>query len=346
MQTKSAKPVFIKKHKTSVLKNTETEKSIYSVSDYLGETSNDLDNLNHQEIDSKSGQDKNLIDILSRSNIFQEFYSAYTEVFGLTIVLRPTELWQLPMRGKKNENQFCAMISRKSSTCSICLQTQKRLADESAESMATIKCPFGLFDSAIPIKIGDKLVGYLQTGQVFIQPPSEKEFQNVVKLLNQHNYSIDLEELRKCYLSTPVISIAKYQSILTMLKIFGKQLTFVSNQIVIMQENTEPGIIKRAKEFITQHQSEDLTLTKVAKAVNISEFYFCKMFKKFTGLNFTEYLCRIRIERARQLLLNPNIRISEIAFEVGFQSLTHFNRVFKRIAGLSPSEYRSRIPFI
>ena len=105
-----------------------------------------------------------------------------------------------------------------------------------------------------------------------------------------------------------------------------------------MQENTEPGIIKRAKEFILQHQSEDLTLTKVAKAVNISEFYFCKMFKKFTGLNFTEYLCRIRIERARQLLLNPNLRISEIAFEVGFQSLTHFNRVFKNVYGLVVSQ--------
>jgi len=346
MQTKSAKNVFIKKPETSVLNTTMTEKPISFVSNYFGKTIDCVEILNHQEIDSMSGQDKNMIEILSQSGIFQEFYSAFTEVFDLPVVLRPAELWQLPMRGKKNENQFCAMITRKSSICSICLQTQKKLADEAIEFMATVKCPFGLYDSAIPIKIGDRLIGYIQTGQVFIHTPSEKEFQNVIKLLKQHNYSVDIEELRKCYFSTPVISSAKYQSILTILKIFGKQLTFVSNRIAVMQENAEPRIIKRAKEFIIQHQSEDLTLTEVSKAVNISEFYFCKMFKKFTGINFTEYLCRIRIERAKQLLLNPNLRISEIAFEVGFQSLTHFNRVFKRIAGLSPSEYRNRMPFI
>jgi AraC-like DNA-binding protein len=67
------------------------------------------------------------------------------------------------------------------------------------------------------------------------------------------------------------------------------------------------------------------------------------MFKKATGLNFTEYLSRIRIERAKNLLLNPNLRVSEIAFEVGFQSLTHFNRVFKNTVGQSPTRYREQL---
>ncbi len=67
------------------------------------------------------------------------------------------------------------------------------------------------------------------------------------------------------------------------------------------------------------------------------------MFKKATGLNFTDYLSRIRIERTRNLLLNPNLRVSEIAFEVGFQSLTHFNRVFKHTVGQSPARYREQL---
>jgi AraC-like DNA-binding protein len=67
------------------------------------------------------------------------------------------------------------------------------------------------------------------------------------------------------------------------------------------------------------------------------------MFKKATGLNFTEYVSRVRVEKARNLLLNPNLRISEIAYEVGFQSLTHFNRVFKKITGQSPTDYRSQL---
>ena len=88
---------------------------------------------------------------------------------------------------------------------------------------------------------------------------------------------------------------------------------------------------------------KDLSLTKVAKAVNTSSFYFCKLFKKSTGLNFTDYVSRVRIEKAKNLLLNPNLRISEIAYEIGFQSLTHFNRVFKKIIGQSPTEYRAQL---
>jgi AraC-like DNA-binding protein len=67
------------------------------------------------------------------------------------------------------------------------------------------------------------------------------------------------------------------------------------------------------------------------------------MFKKGTGINFTEYLSRVRIERSKNLLLNPHLRVSEIAFEVGFQSLTHFNRVFKNTVGESPSHYREQL---
>ena len=58
------------------------------------------------------------------------------------------------------------------------------------------------------------------------------------------------------------------------------------------------------------------------------------------GLTFTDYLARVRIEKAKTLLLAPNRRVSEVAYEVGFQSLTHFNRVFKAITGQSPSGYR------
>jgi AraC-like DNA-binding protein len=61
------------------------------------------------------------------------------------------------------------------------------------------------------------------------------------------------------------------------------------------------------------------------------------------GLNFTVYLSRVRLEKAKTLLLNPHLRISEIAFEVGFQSLTHFNRRFREILGQSPTDYRARL---
>jgi AraC-like DNA-binding protein len=118
----------------------------------------------------------------------------------------------------------------------------------------------------------------------------------------------------------------------------------VGNQILVQERNAEPPAVVRAKQYIADHQDEQLSLGQVAKAVNTSSFYFCKLFKKATGLNFTDYVSRVRIEKAKNLLLNPNTRISEVAFEVGFQSLTHFNRVFRKVVGESPTDYRRRLP--
>ena len=98
---------------------------------------------------------------------------------------------------------------------------------------------------------------------------------------------------------------------------------------------------QQAREFIAANHAEDVTLSMVAKAVHMSTFYFCKQFKKATGLSFTNYLSRVRVEKAKEMLLDPHVRISEVAFDCGFQSLTHFNRVFRKLIGASPTAYRS-----
>ena len=147
----------------------------------------------------------------------------------------------------------------------------------------------------------------------------------------------------KAFYATKVVTAKQHESIVRLLVIFAQHLAMLGNQIFIQQKNTEPPIIKRAKEYIYEHHTEEVSLARAAKAVNMSTFYFCKMFKKVTGINFTDYLSRVRIEKAKNLLLNPNLRVSEIAFEVGFQSLTHFNRVFKKLLGQSPTEYRAQL---
>jgi AraC-like DNA-binding protein len=86
-----------------------------------------------------------------------------------------------------------------------------------------------------------------------------------------------------------------------------------------------------------------LSLPQVAQFAYASPFYFCKLFKRATGLTFTNFLSCVRIERSKNLLINPQLRVSEIAYEVGFQSLTHFNRVFQKLLGQSPTEYRLKV---
>ena len=86
-----------------------------------------------------------------------------------------------------------------------------------------------------------------------------------------------------------------------------------------------------------------MSLAAVAKAVNMSASYFSEKFKEITGINFVEYVSHTRIEKARNLLQNPKLRISKIAFEVGFQSLSQFNRAFKSVTSMAPREYRQSL---
>jgi AraC-like DNA-binding protein len=103
----------------------------------------------------------------------------------------------------------------------------------------------------------------------------------------------------------------------------------------------EPVEIWKARKFIQEHSAEELSLTKVAKAANISRNHLSEKFKQVTGTNFVEYIAWTRFEKACDLLRTSNLRISEIAFAVGFQSLSQFNRVFKKLSDESPTQYRT-----
>jgi AraC-like DNA-binding protein len=99
--------------------------------------------------------------------------------------------------------------------------------------------------------------------------------------------------------------------------------------------------IWKARNYIHEHSGEELSLGQVAKAANTSANYFSEKFKEATGVNFVRYVAQVRYEKVAGLLRESDLRISEIAFATGFQSLSQFNRTFKKFAGKSPTKYRA-----
>ena len=286
---------------------------------------------------------KKFIEQLSQSQIYHDYEFAFSKTTGLPLALRPIETWQLAHRGKRDENPFCVLMAQHSRSCAACLEVQQKIAESPGEGARTVRCFAGLCDSAVPVRVGNELIGFLQTGQVLLKEPTSKQFARTARQLVEWGSEVDLNELEEAYFQTRVLTRGQYESMLRLLTIFGSHLSLVSNQIAVRQQNAEPPTITRARQFIASHQADDISLADVARAVNTSTFYFCKMFKKGTGLSFTDYLARVRVEKAKNLLLNPNLRVSEIAYEVGFQSLTHFNRIFRKKAGQSPTEYRQKL---
>jgi AraC-like DNA-binding protein len=286
--------------------------------------------------------DRKLIEGLRKSKVYRQYERVFSEATGLPLALSPIESFALPFHGNKNENPFCAFLADRKGACGLCLQTQEKLAKHQGQQPCTVRCAFGLTETRVPIQLGDRLIGFLQVGQIFTQPPSMAAFKKAVR----HLYPMDAATEKKLFAlwkKTPLVPAEKYNATVQLLKFFAKQLSSMSNQITIEEANAESPVITRARHYIAAHKTEVLSLATVAKAAGASVFHFCKSFHKSTGLNFTEYVARARVEDAKEGLHNRNRRISEIAYDVGFQSLTQFNRTFRRIFGQSPSDYREKL---
>jgi AraC-like DNA-binding protein len=281
---------------------------------------------------------------LSNSQIFRDYEKAFNDATRLPLALRPHEIWHQALEGKKHENLFCSLLANSNQSCAAFLQVQQELIDGEPGKPNSVTCFAGLSYTVVPVSVGGRVIGFLQTGQIALRPPTPAGFSRVTSQLFAWGAIVDFKQLEAAYFQTRVLSKEQYDGIVRLLEIFAKHLAVMANQILVQQENEESPLIAKAKSFIGEHHAEPLSLGQIAKVLKVSTFYFCKIFKKATGLTFTDYLARTRIEKTKNLLLNPNVRVSEVAYNCGFASLTHFNRIFKRVVGKSPTDYRSALP--
>ncbi len=284
-----------------------------------------------------------LVETLAGSKIFREYQRAFAEATGLPLTLRAVQDWQLAHLGNRNQNGFCALMSKENHSCAACLRMQQQVCDGVNGVPCTLRCQFGLNETAVGVKIGKEIIAYLQTGQVLFKAPKPEQINRVLDQIKALDLNVDRQEAVQLYNKTPVLQPGEYQATIRLLQFFADQLGALANQILLQQKDAEPAQITRARQYIEAHSQEDLFLAVVARHAGMSTSYFCKRFRKVTGVNFARYVSCVRVEKAKHLLPNLNYRVSEIAFEVGFQSLTNFNRIFKVIAGQSPTEYRRHL---
>jgi AraC-like DNA-binding protein len=201
----------------------------------------------------------------------------------------------------------------------------------------------GVVETLVPVKIGKSHLAALRTGGVRLQPATADHFAPVAKaLLDGDHSAAEIRGAKVHFEHVPIMDPVRYEAAIAILTSFSLQLGESAHRLLFAHATHEPEPVRNAKNFIHRHLGEQMSLEAVAAAVNVSPFHFCKLFKRSTGLTFTDFVNRARVEKAKRMLLRPAARITEIAYDVGFQSLSHFNRSFRRIADESPSEFRSR----
>lgn len=118
---------------------------------------------------------------------------------------------------------------------------------------------------------------------------------------------------------------------------------FTAEMLRLVAENRDGSIyhpaIKKALEYINTHYHEELTVGKVSEQVYLSPSYFSHIFKKLRGESFSDYLNKVRVQKAKELLANNLYKVYEVSAMVGYSDYKYFSSVFKKITGLSPTEY-------
>ncbi len=102
------------------------------------------------------------------------------------------------------------------------------------------------------------------------------------------------------------------------------------------------SVVRKALGYIQEHFTEDIVIEDIAKICFLSESYIAKLFKKYTGMTFHDYIAELRCRYARNLICSTDIRLQDICFESGFNSISQFSRTFKEMYSMTPGAYRKK----
>ena len=294
-------------------------------------------------MNAAKGFETSLHERLKKSDAFKVYQDAFRNATGLPLrlVAADPDNWCLDEQSV-NRSPFCEKLNLCEKACAACVDTNRSLMHEAEVSgPSSCSCFAGLTSTAVPVHMGATIVGFLRTGQIFTRVPDKADFEKLLGMIGRKQLDEKSEKvLREAYFETRTIEPSRYASMVTLLESFAQQLGSHAESLAIIEEGSEPAVIAKARKHIHQHLDSPLPLGSVAKVAGLSESHFCRLFKEATGLTLTDYVNRCRVEWAKKELLKPEMRVSEIAFHVGYQSLSQFNRSFARIVGASPTRWR------
>ena len=197
----------------------------------------------------------------------------------------------------------------------------------------------------ITIQFSDKLLDF----PMF----NKRLFSSIKQLLIESQRGISFSDETKATVIEKIIRLTRLQGFHTVLEFLSILYDLsISNRQVIVSNRYDPGeIVAKSKsrriskvcEYIDKHYDEPMKLSDVASLVNMSESAFSHFFKKKTGCTFIDYLNNVRISHASQLLSDTTHPVTEICYTCGFNNSSNFIRIFKKIKGMTPSEYRTHI---
>lgn len=203
-------------------------------------------------------------------------------------------------------------------------------------------CPTGLTKLLTPVMIAGQHVGSLLAGPFCVGSLKGLRHRRLMGRLKASGFGSRVDVVKASWNSNPTVTREKLRAVETLLEMFALYLAECGQRLLLHEAGQQSPLLQKIEAQLAEPSDRALTVRELAERLHISPCYFCKLFRKQTGLTFTDYRTQVRIEAAKRLLLDPTRRVSEAAYECGFDSIPYFNRAFRRHVGCSPSEFRAR----
>lgn len=207
----------------------------------------------------------------------------------------------------------------------------------SADSFLIVQFPLSLLSNIMET---DSMLPTLSQCPVLKYNPKNAEYDKLILIFK------NIFESNPQPAERPFQEIPTYIKLLHFFYLYGQiMLQSIPNEVEShnIAQYKSAKLMAEACLYISQNCSDALTLEGVAHHIGISKSYFSHLFKDYTKMTFVDFLTRERIKKSESLFLGSRKKIIDIAFECGFTSMSSFNRAFKKIKGLSPTEFRESL---
>lgn len=237
---------------------------------------------------------------------------------------------------------LCRHLHQSGKGGQLCQHDFGRLLSEAHTAPATGFCSGQTTLCAVPVPSSAGLLGFLVCGGSYPSPLDIRRINRIRHLLDRQGIEMPPDRVSQLVAGTPVIETGRMLAIQTVLQMAAGHVVKHLSAELFGEKNELPDPVRRACRYVQQHFREDPTLAQTAAAVGLSHSHLSRVFHASTGLRFKEYLNEVRLQAARRALRESHDRVSEVALEVGFRSISQFNRQFSTHYGLPPREYRKR----